>query len=51
MMKRPRLELRLIGASPSSRAVNAYEYPTSPPQYLGAYTDTNWPSFGGCTGK
>ncbi|HUR80066.1 MAG TPA: carboxypeptidase-like regulatory domain-containing protein [Thermoanaerobaculia bacterium] len=30
---------------------NAYGFTTSPPQYLGAYTDSNWTSFGGCTGK
>jgi hypothetical protein len=27
---------------------NPYGYPTSPPQFLGSYTDPNWPSFGGC---
>ncbi len=30
---------------------NAYGFPTSPPAYLGTYTDPNWPSFGGCTGN
>ena len=30
---------------------NAGGFPTSPPQYLGAYSDTNWTTFGGCTGK
>ncbi len=30
---------------------NAYGFTTSPPQYLGAYSDANWTSFGGCTGK
>lgn len=31
---------------------NPYPFPQPPPpQYLGAYTDVNWPSFGGCTGR
>jgi hypothetical protein len=29
---------------------NRHGFPKSPPQFLGAYTDVNWPSFGGCTG-
>jgi hypothetical protein len=30
---------------------NAYGLPTSPPTFLGQYTDPNWTSFGGCTGQ
>ena len=30
---------------------NPYPFPQAPPQYLGAYSDANWASFGGCTGK
>jgi len=30
---------------------NAYSFPTSPPAFLGKYSDSNWTSFGGCTGK
>jgi hypothetical protein len=28
---------------------NAYGFPTSPPTFLGQYTDPNWPAFGSCT--
>jgi hypothetical protein len=30
---------------------NAYGFTSSPPQFLGQYTDKNWPAFGSCTGK
>jgi hypothetical protein len=30
---------------------NTYKFPISPPNFLGAYSDSNWPAFGGCTGK